>query len=268
VKRIVRRTLGNILRKVVLFKSHEFRLSALDIVKPTHKIRGEYSSANLYLDWRHNEIERLDLGWYRDQPVVGDIFDSYYGKIDRIAVVMSMLKGSMYVPGDVAEFGTYQGHTAVTLNRVLEQSNSNKQLYLFDSFAGMPEITHPLDKDWEQGDLASSEAGVRKLFEDSPRVHVVPGFFSDSLPNYPDLRFSFCHVDADLYTSVKECIDYIVPRLSVGGVIVFDDYGFSSCPGAKAAVDDRFGQPPETYIPLPTAQAVYFGRAGDGVLSK
>ena len=38
--------------------------------------------------------------------------------------------------------------------------------------------------------------------------------------------------------------------------LVFDDYGFPSCPGARAAVDDFFRSKPEVPLVLPTGQAV------------
>jgi len=261
-----RKLVGNALRRTVLFKSHEFRVTALDLVRRTPTLRGDWSPLNLYLDWRHSQIERFKLDFYQGHSVLGDIYDSYYGKMDRIALVVSFLKTALSVPGDVAEFGVYKGHTAAAMDRALEQEKSDKKLYLFDSFRGMPEVTHLLDGAWKKGDLASSEEGVRDLFKDSPRVSIVPGFFSESFPQYPHLRFAFCHVDSDLYSSIKECITYILPRLSVGGVIVFDDYGFRVTHGGKAAIEEHFGQPCPSFVPLPTAQAVYIRRLGDGVL--
>ena len=41
-----------------------------------------------------------------------------------------------------------------------------------------------------------------------------------------------------------------------GGMIVFDDYGFPSCPGARRAVDEAFANRPEVPICLPTGQAL------------
>lgn len=264
--RAARKIVGKALRRVVLFKSHEFRVTALDLVRRTQTLRGDWSPLKLYLDWRHSQIERLKLDFYQGHPVVGEIYDSYYGKVDRIALVVSFLQGSLCVPGDVAEFGVYMGHTAAAMDRALAQANSGKKLYLFDSFSGMPKVTHPLDGAWKEGDLASPVEVVRQLFDGSERVNILPGYFNDILPHHSDLRFAFCHVDCDLYTSVKECIEYILPRLSVGGVIVFDDYGFRETPGAKAAIEEHFGQTCPNFVPLPTAQAVYFGRLGDGVL--
>lgn len=45
---------------------------------------------------------------------------------------------------------------------------------------------------------------------------------------------------------------------SLGGVMVFDDYGFPSCPGAKKAVDEFFKSKIETPIYLPTGQCLVF----------
>lgn len=262
VKRFLARTLDN----VVLFRSHEFRVTALDVVRRTPNLRSELSPLSCYLEWRHNEIKRLGLDNYRDHPLVGDIFKAYYGKMDRISQVVSLSMGTLDVPGDVAEFGTYKGHTAFALDRMLNETSSGKKLYLFDSFSGMPEITNRLDVAWQKGDLASQVEEVTELFHDSSRVHIVPGFFSESFPQYPDLRFAFCHVDADLYTSIQECIAYILPRLSVGGVVVFDDYGGIATPGAKVAVEECFGQKNPKFVPLPTGQAIYFARQEDGAM--
>ena len=250
------------LRRVVVFKSGAFRITALDLFRRTPALRSEWSPFNLYLSWRQNQVQRLALDFFKGHPDLGDIFDSYYGKIDRIALAASFLQASLSLPGDVAEFGVYRGHTAKALDRTLERAGSDKRLFLFDSFCGMPEVSHPLDDAWEKGDLAYPVKEVEKLFKESPRINIVRGYFSDTLPQYPDLRFAFCHVDADLYTSVKECIAYIMPRLSPGGVIVFDDYGFPETVGAKAAIEEYSGQAGPAFIPLPTGQAVYLDRTG------
>jgi len=44
-------------------------------------------------------------------------------------------------------------------------------------------------------------------------------------------------------------------RLSRGGMILSDDYGFATCPSARKAVDDFFADKPESIIELPTGQA-------------
>ena len=71
-----------------------------------------------------------------------------------------------------------------------------------------------------------------------------------------DSRVAFAHVDVDVYQSVWDCCEFIYPRLTTGGVMVFDDYGFPTCPGARKAVDEFFANKPETPIILQTGQAI------------
>jgi len=68
-------------------------------------------------------------------------------------------------------------------------------------------------------------------------------------------RIAFAHVDVDIYRSVLDCCEFIYPRLVQGGFMLFDDYGFASCPGARRAVDEFFLDAPETPIVLGTGQA-------------
>jgi O-methyltransferase len=239
-----------------------FRITLYDFLRKTRNLRGDESPFTLYRDWRKGQIERLGLDFFKEYPEYGDFSDKYYGKIDRIGLALSFLDYALEVEGDVVEFGVHYGHTAVALNRRLQAQGSDKNLWLFDSFEGMPEISNPLDSAWERGDLAAPVEVVERVFKDDERVKIVPGFFSDSLPKHPDLKLAFCHVDADLYESIKECIEYIMPRLSPGGIIVFDDYGFRSCPGAKVAIHEAFDAMNQPVTPLPTGQAVYINLRG------
>ena len=50
--------------------------------------------------------------------------------------------------------------------------------------------------------------------------------------------------------------EFVYPRLVPGGMMVFDDYGFWSCPGARMAVDQFFAEKLERPLALPTGQAI------------
>ena len=73
-----------------------------------------------------------------------------------------------------------------------------------------------------------------------------------------DDKISFAHIDVDIYRSTLDCCTFIYPRLSPGGFIICDDYGFPSCPGARTAIDEFFANKPEVPLVLPTGQAVIF----------
>ena len=44
-------------------------------------------------------------------------------------------------------------------------------------------------------------------------------------------QIKLCHIDVDTYLSAKEIFDYAWPKIPVGGIVVFDDYGFWTCEG-------------------------------------
>ncbi|HSD42676.1 MAG TPA: TylF/MycF/NovP-related O-methyltransferase [Burkholderiales bacterium] len=64
------------------------------------------------------------------------------------------------------------------------------------------------------------------------------------------------HLDVDLYAPTRACLEYFLPRLVSGGVVVCDDYGSSAFPGAARAWDEVCGDGALPFVELPTGQAV------------
>jgi len=152
--------------------------------------------------------------------------------------------------GDAAECGVYKGGTA----RILAELLPDRTLHLFDTFEGMPETdaTRDLHK---RGDFSdTSEAAVREYLSGFTNVNIVRGLIPDSLQVVADRRFSLVHIDLDIYSAIKSACEFFYPRMVSGGVILFDDYGFPSCPGAREAVDEFFSDKPEIAMVMPTGQ--------------
>jgi O-methyltransferase len=97
---------------------------------------------------------------------------------------------------------------------------------------------------------------VRGVVGNPERVEFHPGWIPDTFREMSDAQVAFVHVDVDIYRSILDCCEFIYPRLNAGGVMVFDDYGFPTCPGARKAVDEFFANKPETPIVLDTGQAI------------
>ena len=194
--------------------------------------------------------------WYRDsefQRAFSQAAPWTIVTIDRCHVLWTLATQALHVPGDFWECGVYKGGTARLLAERL--AASDKRLHLFDTFGGMP-ATGPEDLHGE-GDFAdTSPAAVCERVGHADRVkfHVgrIPGTFvvGDASP------IAFAHIDVDIYRSILDCCAEIYPRLTPGGIMVFDDYGFPSCPGARKAVDEFFADKPEQPLVLPNAQAI------------
>lgn len=178
---------------------------------------------------------------------------------ERCWVLHTLARQARTLPGNFVEAGVFRGGTALLLKRMIETSPvTGMHLHLFDTFSGMPD-TDP-GRDFHQaGDFANTSLeAVRERVGTDAFIHYHPGFIPDTFADITDEAISFAHVDVDIYRSVADCCAFIYPRLVAGGFLVFDDYGFPSCPGARAAVDEFFAGRAEVPLVLPTGQAIVF----------
>jgi O-methyltransferase len=170
----------------------------------------------------------------------------------RCYMLYQLAKQVLRLPGDVAEIGVYKGGTARLLAKSFEAPG--KIVHLFDTFSGMP----PTDPDRDlhkEGDFNdTSLETVSSFLHDCPNVKFYEGLFPVTAKPVKNYKFCLVHIDVDIYTSVLDCCKFFYPRMFRGGIMVFDDYGFISCPGAKRAVDEFFLRKPETPCYLPTGQ--------------
>lgn len=142
------------------------------------------------------------------------------------------------VPGDYLEFGVYGGATFRHAYEVLSSSFRGMRFFAFDSFEGLPEPSGIDALDGYTGNFRKSEfACSREEFTgnlasagvDMSRVVTVEGWFAETLaPGKSGAlgvdKAAFAWVDCDLYESTVPVLDFLTPRLSVGSVVVFDDW--------------------------------------------
>jgi hypothetical protein len=174
---------------------------------------------------------------------------------DRCWILLHLMQHTLALPGHFAEFGVFRGGTALLAAKVLEAAGENRELHLFDSFAGMPVTSQ--GEAFKEGDFGqTSEAAVRALLAPvRARVQFHMGYIPDTFRDIDLPQLAFAHVDVDLYQSVLDCVEFVYPRLTPGGILLFDDYGFPSCTRAREATDLAFSNRREKPIYLPTGQA-------------
>jgi O-methyltransferase len=171
----------------------------------------------------------------------------------RCEILYTLANKALETPGHFYECGVYKGGSALLLANIIDRK---RILKLFDTFTGMPEVNPEFDQH-VQGDFKdTSLESVMPLFTGyGTDVCFYKGLIPHTFPITKE-TIAFAHVDVDIYQSVLDCCEYITPRLSEGGIIVFDDYGFSTCPGAKKAVDEYYEDREEWLYILNTKQAV------------
>jgi hypothetical protein len=159
--------------------------------------------------------------------------------------IVKVLQGS--VPGDLVETGVWRGGCGILMRAVLKAfGDPHRNVWVADSFQGLP----PPSEDYPQdaGDVHSqltSYLGVSldavkenfrqfELLDD--RVHFLPGWFRDTLPNAPVDRISVLRLDGDMYESTHVALTSLYPKVSARGFVIVDDYG--ALPRCRLAVDD------------------------------
>lgn len=175
---------------------------------------------------------------------------------DRIYVLYTLALNALRLAGEFWECGVYKGGTARMFAELLSSQGADRVLHLYDTFAGMPETDAAHDLH-QMGDFSdTSLESVRSFVGNRSRTEFHPGFIPDTFTPMQNSAIAFAHIDVDIYRSVKDCCAFIYPRLVPGGTMIFDDYGFPTCPGARQAIDEFFQDKPEIPLVLPTGQAV------------
>jgi O-methyltransferase len=196
---------------------------------------------------------RLDVGILQGNPTLADMLYQTrcagletIMEVPKLATLQAALRACLPLEGDVIEFGSYRGGSGGIL--ALTMQGSGKTLHLCDSFAGLPapsaEDNFHHTGDFGDVDAARVQCGIEQLgCRGFTQIHV--GFFAETIPTLRAERFCFAHIDVDLYESIQECLEFVYPRMTPGGIILFDDYGAPTCLGAKKAVDEWFENRPE-----------------------
>lgn len=175
----------------------------------------------------------------------------------RLYNLYSLAKSVLNLEGDVFECGVYLGGSAFILAELCRHhGTSPSRLHLFDTFKGMP-IAHSDFDGYGIGSFKNTSLqSVKKLLTENPEINVHQGIIPETFKGLNDTMIRFAHVDVDQYQSTKDCIEFIFPRLAIGGILLIDDYGFPACYGAREAVDNYFKNKPEKPFVLPTGQAI------------
>ncbi len=153
------------------------------------------------------------------------------------------------IPGEFAECGVWNGNSFFATKYLIDKHKSSKSIYLFDSFeGGLSEfkeealkgssIISGIEAEQVRRQFRSSYPSLVGKTKDLSNVFINKGWIPAILNKQQDRSYSFVHIDVDLYEPTFESHKYFFERMSKGGIIVCDDYGYKQFPGAAKAVDD------------------------------
>ena len=199
------------------------------------------------------------MAWWKDRGFNDYLsrFDEQNGmNTDRRWMMYQLLRLTADVAGDTAECGVFNGagsYLIANFNTNLQNSKSaeyKRNHCMFDSFAGLSEPSKVDGKFWKAGDMTCPEKQVGENLKNFNNLLFYPGWIPERFIEVEKKQFSFVHIDVDLFQPTFDSLQFFYPRMSVGGIILCDDYGFTSCPGATKACDDFFADKQEKIISL------------------
>ncbi|MEQ8964370.1 MAG: TylF/MycF/NovP-related O-methyltransferase [Azospirillaceae bacterium] len=163
------------------------------------------------------------------------------------------------VPGDIVECGVWRGGSMMMAALTLLHAGgaADRQLWLYDTFAGMPEpgdadrkfggepardkwVEHRQGEgsDWNYASKEDVRAALLSTGFPEERIHFVEGKVEDTIPETTPDSIALLRLDTDFYASTRHELTHLYPILRSGGPLIIDDYG--SWEGSRKAVDDYF----------------------------
>lgn len=205
--------------------------------------------------------ERPDIDG-QDRQIISRVQDFTMTSVERLAALIDAVRyiSTHQICGSIVECGVWRGGSmmaaALTL---LELNDSDRNLYLYDTFEGMPQpddiYDHSFDDKLASSQLRAEARGTgiwcKSTLEDvtanlystgyAPhRVKYVKGKVELTIPEIIPTSIALLRLDTDWYESTRHELQFLFPLIAPGGFLIIDDYGHWK--GARRACDDYLSQ--------------------------
>ena len=198
---------------------------------------------SLLISWATYSPWLLDEGFQACHSLIKDytLVDLY-----RCYELWHLMGQVAHLEGDILEVGTWRGGTGGLLGRRAKELGFDATVYLCDTFEGVVKTGSP-DAAYDGGEHADTsvpvvEELIAKL--DVSNIEILTGIFpEDTAHEVAEKKFRLCHIDVDVYQSGKDVLQWVWSRLPIGGIVVFDDFGFASTTGITQLVHEEEKRP-------------------------
>jgi O-methyltransferase len=170
------------------------------------------------------------------------------------------------VPGSILEVGVWRGGTGALMARRAERLGIDDDVFLCDTWEGVVNSSG-IDTYYHNGEHSDTSLKiVRELVDECMklgRVQMLKGIFpTETGEQIQSQALRFVHIDVDVYQSAADTFSWAWPRLSVGGIVVFDDYGCPATPGVTRLVDEQRSGSDRLFLHNLNGHAILVKRAG------
>lgn len=225
---------------------------------------------NIGVGSNNKELERREvfLQNFKECPIPDNEILSNLGlftnrqSLSRVLFMNELYQKIININGVVMEFGVRWGQNLSLFSSfrgMYEPYNYTRKIIGFDTFEGFPAV-HKNDgtKEFIKEGAYSVTKNYENYLEDildyheqeSPISHkkkfeLIKGDAIDNikiyLKNNPQTIISFAYFDFDIYEPTKECLKAILPHLTKGSIIAFDELNDPNFPGETIAFDEVLG---------------------------
>ncbi len=165
-----------------------------------------------------------------DQQLINSVKDYTLLSEPRLKNLMNICNylNDYGINGDFVECGTANGGSAAVISKHLDQ----RHLWLYDSFAGMPETTAPDGEDAQEwvgkclGSVDAVQTVMNLVSTPEAKYTIKKGWFQETFSDRLPTQVALLHCDADWYDSVTLVLETFYDLVPVGGCIVLDDFGY------------------------------------------
>lgn len=197
-----------------------------------NKFKYEIVTLHRYAPWLTDEKFQQTYNKIKDYTLV-DLYRCYE--------LFDFVKRIENIEGDIIEIGVWRGGTSAIMAAALQTVNSKKTIFLCDTFSGVVKAGE-FDIRYKGGEHSDTSDQLVKDLLSSLQLknfRLLKGIFPEETGSAVESNtFSLCHIDVDVYQSAVDIIAWIYPKLSKGGALVFDDYGFRGCNGITYLVNE------------------------------
>lgn len=214
---------------------------------------------NLYCNRAH---KKLNIS--TDIPVFSERAARYIAEgntllhYDRLYTLFQSVKNALNMAGDIVELGVYRGGSLKFISEIVDVLGGEKNIVGFDTFRGHIAISAQDGHIPKENQFKTGGVEVVAAYIADPRIRLVEGDASLTFSEFAreSRAISLAHFDMDLYQPTADALPLAFDLLAPGGIILLDDYGFTSCPGEKQAVDEFLQHVCATRFHLMTGQMV------------
>jgi hypothetical protein len=180
--------------------------------------------------------------------------------LSRINFMQSLYQMVVPVHGLIMEFGVRWGQNMAlfsALRGIHEPFNYNRRVIGFDTFEGFPAVHAEDGQLVKAGDYSVASGWMQELeaildihaaaspIPQKKKFSLVRGDASVTLPAFlrdnPETIVALAYFDFDLYKPTRDCLEALLPYLTKGSVLAFDELNTPEFPGETVAVREVLG---------------------------